>query len=132
MLDHVSISVNDLEEAEIFYDAVMQALGFPKVNRSDVQLGYGERCDASAPDLCYISILKSKAEMVPDRRRHWCFKARDRASVNAFWQAGCAHGGIDDGAPGLRPHYHEHYYPAFVLDPSGNCVEAVCHRAPSG
>ena len=63
-----------------------------------------------------------------DARRHWCFKAASRAEVDAFHAAGLAHGGADDGAPGLRPHYHAHYYGAFLLDPFGNRIEAVCHR----
>jgi catechol 2,3-dioxygenase-like lactoylglutathione lyase family enzyme len=63
-------------------------------------------------------------------RRHWCFRAPDRAAVDAFHAAALAHGGRCDGPPGVRPHYHAHYYAAFVLDPDGNRIEAVCHRAP--
>jgi catechol 2,3-dioxygenase-like lactoylglutathione lyase family enzyme len=62
-------------------------------------------------------------------RRHWCFRAPDRAAVDAFHAAGVAQGGADDGAPGLRPHYHAHYYAAFLLDPDANRVEAVCHNS---
>ena len=60
--------------------------------------------------------------------RHWCFKAKSRSEVDAFWRAGIAAGGTDDGPPGLR-HYHAAYYDAFLRDPDGNKVEAVCHRA---
>ncbi len=59
---------------------------------------------------------------------HFAFSANSRAEVDAFHEAALAAGGIDNGAPGLRPHYHEHYYGAFVLDPDGNNIEAVCHR----
>jgi catechol 2,3-dioxygenase-like lactoylglutathione lyase family enzyme len=58
---------------------------------------------------------------------HICWRADSRATVDAFYAAALAAGGKDNGAPGLRPHYHEHYYGAFVLDPDGNNVEAVCH-----
>jgi predicted lactoylglutathione lyase len=59
---------------------------------------------------------------------HWCFKARSRTMVDAFWASGLASGGSDDGAPGLR-HYHPSYYAAFLRDPDGNRIEAVCHHA---
>jgi len=61
-------------------------------------------------------------------RTHVAFSAPDRASVDAFHEAALAAGGTDNGAPGLRPHYHETYYAAFVHDPDGNNLEAVCHR----
>ena len=58
---------------------------------------------------------------------HVCFRARGRETVEAFHTAALAAGGTDNGPPGLRPHYHEHYYGAYVFDPDGNNVEAVCH-----
>lgn len=126
MLDHVSISVSDMETSERFYDAVMAALGVPKVNRFDDRIGYGERADADHPERCYLSILLADP---PDGayQRHWCFKAESRAAVDAFWRIGCENGGKDDGPPGFRPHYHATYYAAFLIDPSGNRIEAVCH-----
>lgn len=62
-----------------------------------------------------------------DPLRHWCFRAPDRAEVAAFHAAALRHGGVDDGAPGPRPQYHDGYFAAFVLDPEGNRLEAVCH-----
>ena len=127
MLDQVSITVADLDRAERFYDAVMAALDVPKVGRTDNSLGYGLRCDAAHPERSYLSVLLGDLpEKVP--RQHWCFKAADRATVDAFWTAGLANGGQDEGAPGLRLHYHPAYYSAFLLDPCGKKVEAVCHR----
>jgi catechol 2,3-dioxygenase-like lactoylglutathione lyase family enzyme len=101
MLDHVSITVSDFAAAERFYDAIMKALDVVKVGRSDHWLGYGERADAQHPDRVYIAIYKGPK---PDEAfgRHWCFKARSRSEVDAFWHAGIAAGGIDDGPPGLR------------------------------
>src|SRR6476620_585440 len=79
------------------------------------------------PDRNYLSI---KLGDQPDdaRARHWCFKAPSRAAVDAFWKAGVANGGTDNGPPGVRDVYHTNYYAAFLIDPSGNRVEAVCHE----
>jgi catechol 2,3-dioxygenase-like lactoylglutathione lyase family enzyme len=127
MLDHVSITVPDLAAAERFYDAVMAALGTPKVGADEAWIGYGERCDAAHPERAYLSIRLGPAPEAASGR-HWCFKAPNRAAVDAFHRAGLAAGGRDEGAPGLRARYHPHYYAAFLADPAGNRVEAVCHR----
>ncbi|OZI18095.1 glyoxalase [Bordetella genomosp. 7] len=130
LLDHVSITVPDLQAARPFYDAVMVALGAVKVyDRADA-LGYGERSAAHAPGHSYFSVLQSPA-WARDPRRHWCFKAPSRRAVDAFHRAGLAHGGHSEGAPGLRPDYHAHYYAAFLADPAGNRIEAACHLAGS-
>ncbi len=126
MLDHVSITVSDIPAAERFYDAIMAALGVVKVGRRDDWLGYGERARPDHPDRVYLTIRKG-AKPGDAFGRHWCFKASSRAMVEAFWRAGVAAGGADDGAPGLR-HYHPFYYAAFLRDPDGNRVEAVCHH----
>jgi catechol 2,3-dioxygenase-like lactoylglutathione lyase family enzyme len=128
MLDHVSITVSNLAAAERFYDAVMTALGVPKVGASERWAGYGERCDAEHPDRTYLALYRG-ARPEEAYGRHWCFKAESRAAVDAFWRAGLAAGGTNDGAPGLRPQYHPAYYGAFLRDPDGNRIEAACHRA---
>ena len=127
MLDHVSITVSDIAAAERFYDAVMKVLGVVKVGRRDDWLGYGERARPAHPERVYISIRKGAK---PDDAfgRHWCFNAKWRTQVDAFWDAGLAAGGSDDGAPGLRD-YHASYYAVFLRDPDGNRIEAVCHHA---
>ena len=125
MLDHVSITVSDIAVAEPFYDAIMAALGVVKVGARGDWLGYGERARPDHPDRVYLSIRKGDRPE-PAYGRHWCFKASSRAVVDAFWQAGLAHGGVDQGAPGLRDH-HPGYYAAFIADPDGNRLEAVCH-----
>ncbi|GAA4482762.1 VOC family protein [Gluconacetobacter asukensis] len=133
MLDHVSITVSNLAMAEPFYDAVFAALGVPKVasDHANGWIGYGERCDSGHPDRIYLSIrLGPPLDDAP--RRHWCFKAPTRAVVDAFWTAGLLHGGSDNGPPGLREKYHPCYYAAFLIDPAGNHIEAVCHRAEQG
>ncbi|WP_322516975.1 VOC family protein [Rhodopseudomonas palustris] len=125
MLDHVSITVADIAVAEPFYDAIMAALGVVKVGARGDWLGYGERARPDHPERVYLSIRKGERPE-PAYGRHWCFKAASRAAVDAFWQAGLAHGGTDQGAPGLRD-YHPGYYAAFLADPDGNRLEAVCH-----
>lgn len=126
LLDHVSISVRDLEASRRFYDAVMAALGCEKVYDRPGALGYGARCSAAEPTHTFLAVYLSAAANVDDKR-HWCFKAESQAQVRRFHSAALANGGVCDGPPGLRPQYHESYYAAFVRDPQGNRIEAVCH-----
>jgi catechol 2,3-dioxygenase-like lactoylglutathione lyase family enzyme len=126
MLDHVSITVSDLGRAERFYDAVMAALEIVKVGAEPGWLGYGERGDAAHPERSYLSIRPGPRPEAA-AGRHWCFKAPSRQAVEAFWRAGLAAGGRDEGAPGLRAAYHPSYFAAFLADPDGNRIEAVCH-----
>ncbi len=126
MLDHVSIAVADMPRAARFYDAVMAALGVPCVWREERAIGFGLRSGPEDDTRSYLTIRQGSAPADP--ACHWCFRAPDRAAVRAFHAAGLAHGGTDDGAPGLRPQYHRAYYAAFLRDPDGNRVEAVCHR----
>jgi catechol 2,3-dioxygenase-like lactoylglutathione lyase family enzyme len=126
-LDHVSVTVRDLEKAAGFYDAVFGALGLEKVYAREDAVGYGTRNRPGDDDHTYLSVYESPAASA-DPRRHWCFRAGSAAQVRAFHAAGLAAGGRDAGAPGLRPHYHPQYYAAFLEDPEGNRIEAVCHR----
>lgn len=127
VLDHVSITVVAIGDARRFYDAIMEALGVAKVYERADALGYGPRCSATSPLESFVAIYESAAA-TPDSRCHWAFKASSRQQVIAFHAAALANGGRDDGAPGLRPNYHADYFAAFVIDPSGNRLEAVCHR----
>jgi catechol 2,3-dioxygenase-like lactoylglutathione lyase family enzyme len=128
LLDHVSIGVPDLETARPFYDAIMNALGAAKVYDRPQALGYGERCSQDDMASTFLAVYLD-ASTFGTNKRHWCFKAQTRAQVDAFFAAGLAHGGRSDGDPGLRPDYHAAYYAAFLFDPAGNRVEAVCHAA---
>ena len=129
LLDHVSITVPDLDAARPFYDAIMAALGAAKAYDRPDGLGYGERCGPQAAGHTYLSVFLSAAPNA-EPRRHWCFKAASRDAVDAFHRAALRHGGRDEGAPAVRPAYHPHYYAAFVADPAGNRLEAVCHLPP--
>ncbi len=113
MLDHVSITVRDIAKVQAFYDAIMTALDVVKVGAREDWLGYGERARPDHPERVYMSIRKGKGAM-DDFGCHLCFKAKTRAAVDAFWQAGIEAGGAS-------------YYAAFVRDPDGNRLEAVCH-----
>jgi catechol 2,3-dioxygenase-like lactoylglutathione lyase family enzyme len=128
MLDHVSIAVADIARAVRFYDPVMAALGVARVGQDEDWAGYGQRCDADHPDRSYFSLRRAD-RVQAGHAVHYAFKAPDRASVDAFWRNGLAAGGTDDGPPGLRAHYHPRYYAAFLIDPDGNRIEAVCHTA---
>ncbi|MFO0146973.1 MAG: VOC family protein [Betaproteobacteria bacterium] len=128
LLDHVSISVRDLDAARIFYDAVMAALRCTKVYDRPGALGYGVRCTATEPMHTFLAIYASLDANL-DGKRHWCFKAESQAQVQEFYAAALANGGTCDGPPGMRPQYHASYFAAFVHDPHGNRIEAVCHIA---
>ena len=130
MLDHVSVTVSDLARAAPFWDAVMGALGVPCVARRERQLGYGTRNRPGDDGHSYLSVYASTGPALVADNRHWCFRAPSRPAVDAFHAAGLAAGGRCDGPPGLRAEYHPSYYAAFLLDPDGNRVEAVCHRPP--
>ena len=124
MLDHVGILVADWNKAKAFYDAAFAPLGITLLNEVPVAFpggvkvgGYGKE----GPDFW----LTEATETGPGR--HYAFRTETRADVDAFYTAALAAGGTDNGAPGLREHYHPTYYGAFVIDPDGNNIEAVCH-----
>ncbi|MGE0029364.1 MAG: VOC family protein [Thermoleophilia bacterium] len=120
MLDHVILNVTDIAAARAFYDAALAPLGLGVVMEFGPGAGYGV---AGKPGF-WVSERDAPSAPV-----HVAFAAEDRAAVDAFHAAALGAGGRDNGAPGLRPHYHPAYYAAFVLDPDGNNIEAVTHRA---
>lgn len=119
MLDHVSLGVSDFAASRAFYDRALAPLGL-KVLMGDEQTfgGYGD-----TRPFFWIG----RSEGPPSTRAHVAFAAADRGAVDAFHAAALAAGGSDNGAPGLRPQYHADYYGAFILDPDGHNIEAVCH-----
>lgn len=128
MLDHVSITISDFARAAPFWDAVMATLDVSCVWRQANAAGYGLRNGPDDDGHTYLTVRTSTGTVIADNR-HWCFRAPSRAAVDAFHAAGLAAGGRCDGPPGLRPDYHPAYYAAFLLDPDGNRIEAVCHRS---
>jgi catechol 2,3-dioxygenase-like lactoylglutathione lyase family enzyme len=125
-IDHIGLSVEDYERAKAFYAAAYAPL------RMGIVMEFpGEK--AGEPAACGIGAdgkpflwLSGEGRTVP--HVHICIRAETRAQVDAFHKAALAAGGKDNGAPGLRPHYHANYYGAFVLDPEGHNVEACCHN----
>jgi catechol 2,3-dioxygenase-like lactoylglutathione lyase family enzyme len=121
-LDHVVVMVRDLAASRAFYEAALAPFGARVVDYGEIGIGIGPE---GSEDL-------GLREAEPRAPMHVAFLAQDTATVDAFHAAALAAGGVDNGAPGRRPQYHERYYAAFVLDPDGNNVEAVCHTGPDG
>jgi catechol 2,3-dioxygenase-like lactoylglutathione lyase family enzyme len=118
MIDHTGVTVSDLGRSIAFYRAALAPLGYELLMEWEQHAGFGV---APKPDFWI-------GRGVPNAPRvHVAFRAVTRGEVDAFHRAALAAGGRDNGAPGLRPHYHANYYGAFVLDPDGHNVEAVCH-----
>ncbi|OLE22408.1 MAG: glyoxalase [Catenulispora sp. 13_1_20CM_3_70_7] len=119
MIDHVTANVGDLEQAKRFYERALEPLGYSLRMEFPGAAGFG--AGEGIPDFWIGSSPERGAT-------HVAFSASARAAVDAFYEAAVAAGGKDNGAPGVRPHYHESYYAAFVHDPYGNNLEAVCHQ----
>jgi catechol 2,3-dioxygenase-like lactoylglutathione lyase family enzyme len=124
MIDHASLGVSDLNRSRRFYDAVLQPLGLVRI----VDFGRGSDYGAAPGSLgVEFTITRETGVQAPAVGAHLCFRAPSRYAVRDFHAAALTGGGRDDGAPGIRPQYHADYYGAFVLDPDGHRVEAVCH-----
>ena len=126
MIDHLGFSVSNMERAKAFYLNALKPLGIGVIMEvsaeetgGDAHAGFGK--DGKA--FFWIGTGNK-----PKGGTHMAFTARRRSDVDSFYQAALAAGGRDNGAPGLRPHYHPNHYAAFVLDPDGNNVEAVCRQ----
>ncbi len=126
MLDHVGFAVTDMRRSKAFYERALAPLGIGLVMEVTAEESGGEaHAGFGAEDKPFFWIGTGRAL---EGRLHVAFTAASRAAVDAFHKAAIAAGGADNGAPGLRPHYHPAYYGAFVLDPDGHNIEAVCHR----
>jgi catechol 2,3-dioxygenase-like lactoylglutathione lyase family enzyme len=123
MIDHLGINCSDLARSAAFYDAVLGVLGHTRVMDFEVAIGYG----TGKPDF-WIGVQPSEGPASgPNREIHVAFSATSADQVRAFFDAAVAQGAEVLHEPRLWPEYHEHYYGAFVRDPDGNNVEAVCH-----
>jgi len=124
MIDHTGFGVTDLPRSIAFYTKALAPLGIELVMKfQEVAAGFGS---GGKPEF-WIAGGKTPTDKI-----HIAFRAKGRAEVKAFYEAALAAGGTDNGPPGLRPHYHENYYGAFVRDPDGHNIEAVCHEAYLG
>lgn len=116
MIDHVNLPVSDLARARVFYDAILASFGVGVLVAEDEVIGYGAEHWA-------FGIEATEAPFAP---LHLAFRAPSNAHVRAFYAAALANGGQDNGAPGPRPEYGASYYAAFIRDPDGHNIEAVC------
>ena len=122
MIDHFGINCSDMEAAAAFYDKVLGVLGHHRMMDFGAAIGYGTTMPAF-----WISTFEGVG---PNREVHVAFQAPDAATVRAFHAAALELGAESLHEPRLWPEYHEHYFGAFVRDPDGNNIEAVCHSAP--
>ncbi len=125
MLSHVTVGTNDTARARAFYDEVLATIGLKRVYDQDDYFAYGENAD-SPPCFWVVPPFDGRPA---ERGNGWhcAFLASSRAAVDAFHAAALETGGSDEGAPGLRPQYSETYYGAYVRDPDGNKLQAVCY-----
>jgi catechol 2,3-dioxygenase-like lactoylglutathione lyase family enzyme len=122
VLDHIGFAVTDYQRSKAFYEQAFAPLGVTLLMEfSEAAAGFGE---SGKPSF----FLEAHGEPVRGRL-HIALTAETRAQVDAFHAAGLEAGGTDNGAPGLRTIYHPNYYGAYILDPDGNNIEAVCHKA---
>ena len=127
VIDHLSLGVRDLALSRTFYDAILAPLGYRRgYDLNDVS-GYGLPGDHPLREQALPFWIGAEPQSAA-LNGHVCFRAPDRAAVDAFHKAALAAGARDNGAPGLRPQYHKSYYAAFVIDPNGHRLEAVCHQ----
>ena len=127
MLDHVGIGVSDLDRSKSYYTSALSPLSIALVMELTAeQTGANAQAGFGADGKPFFWIASGRRSSGP---AHFAFAATSRAAVDAFYRAALAAGGTDNGAPGLRPHYHPNYYAAFVIDPDGNNIEAVCHKS---
>lgn len=128
MIDHMSTYATDFDKTRAFYASAFESLGYSVqmefVAEWNVEWPTQRMCAFGPEGKPAFWIIESKEASTP---RHTAFAAQNRAAVDAFYQKGLESGGTDNGGPGLREHYHKDYYGAFLIDPDGNNVEAVCH-----
>jgi catechol 2,3-dioxygenase-like lactoylglutathione lyase family enzyme len=131
MFSHVTLGTNDIARAIAFYDRVLAPLGLQR-QESDLEKAYAGYAAApeSTPQFWILRPLDGQAATVGNGVTI-AFETADRATVDAVHAAILAAGGRDEGGPGLRPHYHAHYYGAYARDPDGHKLCVACHRPPS-
>ena len=120
MIDHTGVTVANVDASKAFYRAALAPLGYALLMEWEQSAGFG------VPPKPDFWIGQGTPNIPPV---HIAFRAESRAQVAAFHRAALAAGGRDNGPPGPRPHYHANYYGAFVFDPDGHNIEAVCHAA---
>lgn len=129
MFDHIGFDVSDYRRSKAFYERALAPLGIVVIMElTKEQTGGYEGCGFGRDGKPSFWIGTCDPADALRNELHVAFAAPDRRTVDAFHAAALAAGGADNGAPGVRPEYHPNYYGAFVLDPDGHNIEAVCHR----
>ncbi|NRA99064.1 MAG: VOC family protein [Rhodobacteraceae bacterium] len=126
MIDHITLGVADFDRATAFYDTTLAPLGVRRLFDVPPEQSEGIRVTGYGDDRAWFWLAE---ERPANGLIHFVFQASDHAQVDAFYGAAIAAGAKDNGRPGLRPQYHPNYYAAYVLDPDGHNIEAVCHAA---
>ena len=127
MLDHITLIVTDYARSKAFYETALAPLGIKLIAEYGPYGGFGVQSKPFFWIGAKAAAFWTSAHKPGLSPTHVAFNAGNRATVDAFYAAGIAAGAKDNGAPGPRPLYHPHYYGAFILDPDGNNIEAVCH-----
>lgn len=128
MIDHVSIGVRDLKVSTAFYKEVLAALDYELRDERPETSGFGRRGKSHSE--FWLNARPGMAKVPADSGTHICLRTRTAEAVDAFYEAAIRLGASEDGAPGVRPHYSENYYAAFIRDFDGNKIEAVTFVAP--
>jgi len=127
MFNHISIGVRDIARTRKFYDAALKPLGYSMV-WPVAGYGYGYGAVKGEPKLWIGLPLAKRRKPKASAGSHVALVAANRKAVDAFYKAAIKAGGKDNGKPGLRPEYDPNYYGAFVFDPEGHAIEAVCKK----
>ncbi len=125
MFSHITLGTNDWQRTKPFWTAVTTALGLPVFIERENGIAYG---DLMGPKI-FIGPAFDGQPASHGNGQHVAFLAKTRSVVDHFHAAALSHGGTCEGEPGLRPHYHPNYYGAYVRDPDGNKLQAVCHSS---
>lgn len=120
IFDHLGFGVKDFVASKAFFVEALKPLGIEIVMEGDNWAMMGSR---GRPEFWFGTLIAAPGPL------HLAFKAKNREAVQAFHEKALAFGGVDNGPPGLREHYHAHYYAAFVIAPDGHNIEAVCHTS---
>lgn len=127
MIDHVSIAVRDLARAGAFYEALLGALGYSRLEARPATVAFGKTYSEF-----WLNHRPAMPQVPADTGAHVSLRATSREAVDAFHAAALAHGGMSDGVPALRPQHGEGYYAAFIRDPDDNKIEAVTFLEETG
>ena len=127
MIDHTGLQVSDFQTSKTFYLKALAPLGYQLLKELPTSIAPQGVAGLGVPPFPDFWLTGGQPNLAS---RHIAFRAGNRAQVDGFYKAAMAAGGRDNGPPGIRAHYHPNYYGAFVLDPDGYNIEAVCHQPP--